>query len=79
MNRAAARLGLRDTHYSNPIGLDQPGNYSSPRDLAKLALDLRRDRLFRRIVDTPQKTLRTGSQSANRRQQERLWWGACRG
>jgi serine-type D-Ala-D-Ala carboxypeptidase (penicillin-binding protein 5/6) len=61
MNRAAARLGLRDTHYSNPIGLDQPGNYSSPRDLAKLALDLRRDRLFRRIVDTPQKTLRTGS------------------
>jgi serine-type D-Ala-D-Ala carboxypeptidase (penicillin-binding protein 5/6) len=61
MNRAAARLGLRDTRYSNPIGLDQAGNYSSPRDLAKLALDLRRDRLFRRIVDTPQKTLRTGS------------------
>ena len=61
MNRAAGRLGLRDTHYSNPIGLDQPGNYSSPRDLAKLALDLRRDRLFRRIVDTPQKTLRTGN------------------
>jgi serine-type D-Ala-D-Ala carboxypeptidase (penicillin-binding protein 5/6) len=61
MNRAADRLGLRDTSYANPIGLDQPGNYSSPRDLAKLALDLRRDRLFRRIVDTPRKTLRTGS------------------
>jgi D-alanyl-D-alanine carboxypeptidase (penicillin-binding protein 5/6) len=61
MNRAAGRLGLRDTSYSNPIGLDQPGNYSSPRDLVKLTLDLRRDRLFRRIVDTPQKTLRTGN------------------
>jgi serine-type D-Ala-D-Ala carboxypeptidase (penicillin-binding protein 5/6) len=61
MNRAAGRLGLGDTHYSNPIGLDQPGNYSSPRDLAKLALDLRRDRLFRRIVDTTQRTLRTGN------------------
>jgi serine-type D-Ala-D-Ala carboxypeptidase (penicillin-binding protein 5/6) len=62
MNRTAARLGLRDTSYSNPIGLDEPGNYSSPRDLAKLALDLRRDRLFRHIVDTPSKTLSTGSQ-----------------
>jgi D-alanyl-D-alanine carboxypeptidase (penicillin-binding protein 5/6) len=61
MNRAASRLGLRDTSYSNPIGLDQPGNYSSPRDLVKLALDLRRDRLFSRIVDTPQKTLLTGN------------------
>jgi serine-type D-Ala-D-Ala carboxypeptidase (penicillin-binding protein 5/6) len=61
MNRAAGRLGLGDTRYSNPIGLDQPGNYSSPRDLAKLALDLRRDRLFRRIVDTPSETLRTGT------------------
>jgi serine-type D-Ala-D-Ala carboxypeptidase (penicillin-binding protein 5/6) len=61
MNRAAARLGLRDTSYSNPIGLDQPGNYSSPRDLARLAIDLRRNRLFRRIVDTPTKTLLTGS------------------
>ncbi|OLE37402.1 MAG: hypothetical protein AUG48_04575 [Actinobacteria bacterium 13_1_20CM_3_68_9] len=61
MNRTAGRLGLRDTSYSNPIGLDQSGNYSSPRDLARLALHLRRDRLFRQIVDTPRKTLRTGS------------------
>jgi D-alanyl-D-alanine carboxypeptidase (penicillin-binding protein 5/6) len=62
MNGTAARLGLRDTSYANPIGLDESGNYSSPRDLATLALDLRRDRFFRRIVDTPRKTLRTGIQ-----------------
>jgi serine-type D-Ala-D-Ala carboxypeptidase (penicillin-binding protein 5/6) len=61
MNRAASRLGLGETGYSNPIGLDQPGNYSSPRDLASLTLELRRDPLFRRIVDTARKTLRTGS------------------
>ena len=42
MNRAAGRLGLRDTSYANPIGLDEPGNYSSPRDLATLTLRLRR-------------------------------------
>ena len=29
MNRYAAALGLTDTHYANPIGLDQRGNYSS--------------------------------------------------
>ncbi len=61
MNRAAGSLGLRDTSYANPIGLDEPGNYSSPRDLAKLAMRLRRQRLFRRIVDTPRTTLQTGA------------------
>ena len=61
MNRAASRLGLRDTSYANPIGLDEPGNYSSPRDLAKLTIRLRRQRLFRRIVDTSQTTLQTGA------------------
>ena len=34
----ARSSGLRDTHYANPIGLDEPGNYSSARDLVKLAL-----------------------------------------
>jgi D-alanyl-D-alanine carboxypeptidase (penicillin-binding protein 5/6) len=61
MNAAARRLGLDETSYANPIGLDAPGNYSSPRDLADLALTLRRNELFRRIVDTPQTTLETGS------------------
>src|SRR5204863_391242 len=57
MNAAARRLGLRDTSYANPIGLDAPGEYSSPSDLVKLTLQLRRRRVFRRIVDTPRKTL----------------------
>ena len=33
MNLRAAALGLADTHYANPIGLDEPGNYSSAADL----------------------------------------------
>jgi serine-type D-Ala-D-Ala carboxypeptidase (penicillin-binding protein 5/6) len=61
MNVAARRLGLDDTSYANPIGLDAPGNYSSPRDLAKLSLRLRRVPLFRRIVDTPRITLHSGA------------------
>jgi serine-type D-Ala-D-Ala carboxypeptidase (penicillin-binding protein 5/6) len=60
MNREARRLGLDDTSYANPIGLDASTNYTSPRDLADLTLALRRDELFRKIVDTPQITLETG-------------------
>ena len=37
MNAAAAALHLDETHYSTPVGLDTPGNYSTARDLAILA------------------------------------------
>jgi serine-type D-Ala-D-Ala carboxypeptidase (penicillin-binding protein 5/6) len=59
MNRTARRLGLEQTTYTDPIGLDV-GNASSARDLATLAIRLRRDRLFRRIVDTERKTVGSG-------------------
>ncbi len=37
MNRRAAALGLTDTHYATPDGLDAPGQFSSVRDLIALA------------------------------------------
>lgn len=37
MNQKAKEIGLSNTHFSNPIGLDDPMNYSSAYDLAKLA------------------------------------------
>jgi D-alanyl-D-alanine carboxypeptidase (penicillin-binding protein 5/6) len=61
MNARARALGLRNTHYGNPIGLDDPDNYSSARDLAKLAIALRRFEFFRRTTDLPRATLRSGS------------------
>jgi D-alanyl-D-alanine carboxypeptidase (penicillin-binding protein 5/6) len=64
MNRRARELGLENTRYANPIGLDEAGAYSSARDLATLALYLRRTRpLFRRVVDQPRVTLTTGAQT----------------
>jgi serine-type D-Ala-D-Ala carboxypeptidase (penicillin-binding protein 5/6) len=36
MNAKARALGLRDTHYANPHGLDAPGHVSSARDSARL-------------------------------------------
>ena len=61
MNKRAKALGLRDTHYTTPVGLDDPGNYSSARDLAKLAIRLRSFEFFRRTTDLPRATLRSGS------------------
>jgi serine-type D-Ala-D-Ala carboxypeptidase (penicillin-binding protein 5/6) len=60
MNQAARRLGLADTHYTNPIGFDAAGNYSSAHDLVVLASILLRNKLFARVVDSPSATLRSG-------------------
>jgi D-alanyl-D-alanine carboxypeptidase (penicillin-binding protein 5/6) len=61
MNRRARQLGLTETHYENPIGLDAPGNFSSAHDLVKLATVLRTNAFFRNTVDAPGVTLRSGS------------------
>ncbi len=60
MNHAARRLGLTDTSYANPIGLDDPDNYSSARDLVTLASILLRNPLFAHIVDAPSAVLHSG-------------------
>jgi D-alanyl-D-alanine carboxypeptidase (penicillin-binding protein 5/6) len=62
MNDTAAALGLTQTHYSTPVGLDTPGNYSSPRDLVTLAGRLRQNPLFARVSDSTSATLKTGDE-----------------
>jgi D-alanyl-D-alanine carboxypeptidase (penicillin-binding protein 5/6) len=61
MNDRAHRLKLTDTHFANPIGLDDPANYSSATDLVKLTLILRRNAFFRETTDLPRVTLRSGA------------------
>lgn len=60
MNERAGELGLDDTSYANPIGFDDPDNYSTASDLARLARRLMRDARFRDIVEEPSLRLRTG-------------------
>jgi len=61
MNARARQLGLVHTHYSTPIGLDTPGNYSSASDLAKLAdYLLRTSPFFKRVVALKSAVLHTG-------------------
>lgn len=59
MNRYAAAIGLSDTHYANPIGLDQPGNYSSAGDLATLTRRLLAIPAFARIAAARRAVLRS--------------------
>jgi D-alanyl-D-alanine carboxypeptidase (penicillin-binding protein 5/6) len=62
MNAQARELGLTDTHYSTPSGLDTPGNYSSARDLVKLSVYLLEHYpWFRSAVKLQHAELRTGS------------------
>jgi serine-type D-Ala-D-Ala carboxypeptidase (penicillin-binding protein 5/6) len=60
MNQTARQLGLTNTRYANPIGLDDPDNYSTAHDLVKLASILLKNPLFARIVNTPSATLHSG-------------------
>jgi D-alanyl-D-alanine carboxypeptidase (penicillin-binding protein 5/6) len=61
MNAQARALHLTHTHYSTPIGLDTPGNYSSASDLVRLAAyDLSHFPVFARVVNMPTAQLSTG-------------------
>jgi D-alanyl-D-alanine carboxypeptidase (penicillin-binding protein 5/6) len=61
MNARARELGLGGTSYANPIGLDDPHNYSTARDLAELTFDLMGEPRFARVVDMPSAQLRSGA------------------
>ena len=50
MNDKARNLGLRNTHFENPNGLDAPGHYSTARDLARLAAYAMENPIFRKTV-----------------------------
>jgi D-alanyl-D-alanine carboxypeptidase (penicillin-binding protein 5/6) len=52
MNRHAAALGLSNTHYANPVGLDEKGNYSSAYDLTVLGRRLLEYPAFAKIADS---------------------------
>ena len=50
MNRRASQLGLTQTHFENPHGLDAAEHFSTARDLARLMLCCMENPSFRRLV-----------------------------
>jgi D-alanyl-D-alanine carboxypeptidase len=59
MNDKAHALGLENTHFENPNGLDSPGHYSTARDLAVLAAYAMENPIFYKTVSA--KTVTAGS------------------
>ena len=52
MNEKARELGLENTHFQNPHGLDAKGHYSTARDLARLMLSCMENPDFRALAGT---------------------------
>ena len=61
MNDKARSLGLMDTHFENPHGLDAQQHYSTATDMAKLTAYAMENPIFAKIVST--KSVRVGERS----------------
>src|SRR5918994_1556326 len=59
MNEKAESMGLKNTHFENPAGLDASNHYSSARDIATITRKAMEYRAFADIVDTKQTTIST--------------------
>jgi len=70
MNDKARVLGLKNTHFENPNGLDSPGHYSTARDLAVLASYAMDNPIFAKTVST--KTVTVGQRYL--RNHNKLLW-----
>ena len=57
MNAKAAELGLTDTHFENPHGLDGKEHYTTAYELAKIAAYALENEVFARIVSTVKYTI----------------------
>ena len=57
MNEKAAVLGLKNTHYANPHGLDSEENYSTALDLARLTRFALQNPDFAQLVSTKSVTI----------------------
>lgn len=56
MNDEARKLGMRNTHFDSFDGISNGSNYSTPRDLTKLASSAMKDATFRTVVKTKSTT-----------------------
>ena len=61
MNRRAATLGLKNTNFTNPAGLDSEQQYASVRDLGWLTMAALKHPGFREIVSTKTARISTGN------------------
>jgi D-alanyl-D-alanine carboxypeptidase (penicillin-binding protein 5/6) len=59
MNAKASQMGLKNTHFEDPAGLDARGHYSSARDLAAITRAAMEYPVFDDIVEMKEATIET--------------------
>ncbi len=59
MNEKAKSMGLKNTHFETPAGLDTRGNYSSARDLTRIVREAMKYPEFREIVGMSEASITT--------------------
>ncbi|MYR44738.1 D-alanyl-D-alanine carboxypeptidase [Streptomyces sp. SID5910] len=67
MNAQAKSLGLKNTHFDSFDGIGNGTNYSTPRDLTKIASSAMKNSTFRTIVKTKKYTAKTTTKSGGTR------------
>lgn len=60
MNDKAKEIGLKNTHFSNPVGLYSKENYSTAYDVAKLMKYALNNKKFKEVFEKKEYTLTTG-------------------
>lgn len=61
MNEKAASLHLSDTHFADPAGLDDDGDYTTVVDLARLAGHAMQNKIFAQVVGTTDRIITTSN------------------
>ncbi|SED38420.1 D-alanyl-D-alanine carboxypeptidase (penicillin-binding protein 5/6) [Streptomyces sp. 2231.1] len=67
MNTAAKNLGLKNTHFDSFDGIGNGNNYSTPRDLTKIASSAMKSSTFRTVVKTKHYTAKTITKTGSTR------------
>ncbi|MFE9771267.1 D-alanyl-D-alanine carboxypeptidase family protein [Streptomyces sp. NPDC005931] len=67
MNADAKSLGLKNTHFDSFDGIGNGANYSTPRDLTKIASSAMKSSTFRSIVKTKSYTAKTITKTGSTR------------
>lgn len=67
MNADAKNLGLKNTHFDSFDGIGKGNNYSTPRDLTKIASSAMKNANFRAIVKTKKYTAKTTTKTGSTR------------
>ncbi|MCX5091575.1 D-alanyl-D-alanine carboxypeptidase [Streptomyces sp. NBC_00365] len=67
MNTTARNLGLTNTHFDSFDGIGHGANYSTPRDLTKLASSAMKNSTFKTVVKTKSYTAKTVTKTGSTR------------